>query len=133
MPTPTPYLPVTPSPQASRRGGAALGSVPDGLGVYQIELRTTDDGGCIPKRVAKVAKGGMGKRQLARGNVQHGQIPMYIGTHATQNGMHPATGHSNAPGRHRLGNADAEVDMARNRYYIPDDALPLTEGIMAVR
>ena len=34
----------------------------------------------------------MGKRQLARGNVQHGQIPMYIGTHATPNGMHLPNG-----------------------------------------
>ena len=31
----------------------------------------------------------MGKRQLARKNLGHGQIPMYIGTHATQYGTHP--------------------------------------------
>ena len=29
----------------------------------------------------------MGKRQLARGNLRHGQIPMYIGADATRKGM----------------------------------------------
>ena len=49
-------------------------------------------GGASQKGVAKIAEGGMGQRQLARGNVGHGQIPMYIGTHATQYGMHPFLG-----------------------------------------
>ena len=31
----------------------------------------------------------MGNRQFARGNVQHGQMPMYIGIHETPNGMQP--------------------------------------------
>ena len=43
--------------------------------------------GCIPKRVAENAESGMGKRRLASGNVQHGQIPMYIGTRETRIGM----------------------------------------------
>ena len=54
----------------------------------RITCQTAADGG-IPKRVAKIAAGGMGKRRLARGNIRHGQIPMYIGIHATPNGMHP--------------------------------------------
>ena len=34
--------------------------------------------GCIPKKVAETGEGGMGKHQLARGIVQHGQtsLPM---------------------------------------------------------
>ncbi len=34
----------------------------------------------------------MGKRELARGDVPQGQIPMYIRTHATPNEMHPPDG-----------------------------------------
>ncbi len=41
----------------------------------------------------------MGKRQFARGNVQHGQIPMYIGTHAPPNGMRPSVGREGRDGR----------------------------------
>ena len=46
-------------------------------------------GQCFPYRVAEAAEGGLGKRELARGNIPHGQFPMYIGAHVTQNAMHP--------------------------------------------
>ena len=42
--------------------------------------------GASPKKVAETSAGGMGKHQLARGIVQHGQNKF---AHATPNGMHP--------------------------------------------